>query len=682
MTRRRIVAALLCCGVAGAVAAQERPEFGRMWTFEAPPLRYLEREYGFVPSADWLRKLQLATLRFERGATASFVSPRGLILTNQHCVRGELAELSATAGDLVRDGFVARAFDEELRLPGVSVQQLVAQQDVTAQIEQGIDEQDAPEVAEKKRRANQQRVLERARAEHPELRAQIVRLHAGAQWQLYLQRSWDDVRLVMAPHLQAAYFGGDSDNFTYPRWSLDFAFCRAYEDGKPADTSAHWLRLAGDGAADGDPVFVAGHPASTDRLQTVAQLEYLRDAHYPLVREALDSRVEIVLEQVAAGGESARGLSSLLFSFQNLQKAYAGYHAGLLNEELFARKRALEAELRARVRSDPRAGRRCGDVWDRLASIARRQAELEPALRFHSPAGSPQLGAALALVRAVDPQVPDEDRGRLRKIALRELRASAVDELFLADHLARAQRWLPAADPFLRAALDGGTAATAARRLLGTSRIGDVAFRRELLEGGSKAVARSADPLIAVARVLAPLFEQSRRMRERLETEAEPLHRELALATFGSFGSECSPDGTGTLRFSDGRVRGLPQGGTVAPSRTTFYGLFARHSEFDGRPPFDLPDLFLQRRDRLDLSCPLDFASTNDITAGNSGSPVVDRHLQLVGVVFDSNLAMLPNRFVHSDTTARTVSVHVRAILEVLTHVYSADALLRELRGV
>lgn len=665
---------------ATAPRAQDELGLGRMWTFENPPLAWLQKEYGFAPTQAWLDLVRLASLRFGNGCSASFVSPHGLILTNHHCARGAIASAQGEH-DWVTHGFVAADRSAEVQLGGLTVQQLVAMRDVTTEIDAGVGAGTGDSELEAARKANQERVLAAAKSAQPELTHQVVALFHGAIWQLYSYKVYDDVRLVMAPHLQAAHFGGDFDNFTYPRYAIDFALCRAYEDGKPADTTQHWFRMRADGAQQGDLTFVVGNPGRTERQLTKAQLEYLRDARHPRIRQLIDNRLRIMRELAAADPAAATELQTAILSLENAQKAYRGMHTALLDEKFLGIKEAAEARLRERVGANQDWQTAYGDLWDRIADLAARQTRLEGPLNFHTGGGSLHLDKAIAIVRAVVAEEPAE-RERNRELLQQGIPTDMKPQqtAFFVDHLERAQEWLPPVDPYLRVLLQGGSAAAAADRIAG-SRVADADFTAKLLEGGADAIATSEDPAIAAARVIVPLSEANQRANRDLQAQLGALSTRLGRALFDVYGRGLTPDATFTLRFSDGRVAGYEYNGTVAPWRTTFWSMFGRHVEFGGKHPFDLPQPWLDVRDRIDLDRAVNFVTTCDTTGGNSGSPVVDREARLVGLLFDGNIESLPNDFYFREQRERSVCVHPQAILESLRVVYGAGHLADELVG-
>ncbi|MGE3172629.1 MAG: S46 family peptidase [Planctomycetota bacterium] len=673
---RRGVAALLlslAALLAPRAPAQQELGLGRMWTFHDAPLDYLRREYDFAPDPRWFEAVRLASLRFGNGCSASFVSPHGLILTNHHCARNAIAKVQG-ANDWVRDGFVAATWADEVPLPGLEVEQLVSMTDVTGRITAGIPADAAPADAARLRKANEAAVLEEARAAAPSLRAQVVALFHGAQFQLYRYRVFDDVRLVMAPHLQVAHFGGDPDNFTYPRHGIDFAFCRAWADGRPVDTAGCSFGWS-DGPAPEQLVILTGNPGRTQRLLLKPQLEVLRDVRYPRVREHIDRRLELLRAAARRGVDDEKRVRTTILGYENGQKLYRGEHRALLDDGLFAQKAAATAALRERLAADPDLARQYGGVFDELAEIAVERRRLEGPMAFHNDGGLPELQRALALVEVAAGGGED---GLQRARRLRELDAE-LQRAFFVDHVERARRWLPPDDPWLRAVLAGGDAAATAARL-GESALADPAAFERLAAGGAAALAASDDPALVLARRLWPTVAASRSAVAAVEAREAQAQARLGRALFAVYGHGITPDATFTLRFSDGRVRGYDYNGTRAPWRTVFHGMFARHAEFDGEHPFDLPTPWLLAQDRLDLRAAVDFVCTCDSTGGNSGSPVIDTERRIVGLLFDGNIESLANEFHFRDDSARSVCVHPQAIVEALTKVYDAAHLVRELR--
>lgn len=660
---------------------------GKMWTFENPPLAYLEKEYGFQPDQKWLDSLRLGALRLgERDnpwCSASFVSPQGLIMTNHHCVRDQIAQVQGP-NNWVKNGFAATSLDDEVRIPGLTVQQLLAQEDVTAKVDEGITAEDDDVTAANKRKANIEAIVKAADEAHPGHLHQVVALYQGAVHQLYRYRVWDDLRLVVAPHLQTAHYGGDPDNFTYPRWSIDFSFVRAYVDGKPADTTAHYFRWRKEGAQDGDLVFVPGNPGNTNRQLTMQQLELQRDVEYPMVVEQFANSIQI-LEPFK---DRAPVLLTTLLSWQNSYKAIQGMLDGLHDKELMAKKRRNELHFRGAVSESAELGKQYGDLWREINLLVLKQKELLPRTMFHQPGFSSVLQRGVLIAQALDETVGEAERKQAREQAMAfEGGSSPLTHALLVDQFERAEKWLPRNDPFL-AILGGehrsgrGTDWAAALGDLRRSKLTRDAFVREILTGDEAADrwAASEDIGARVARVLWPLMRDSERTQELLDGGLATQGTRLGRALFAVYGTDISPDATMTLRFSDGTVKGYDYNGTIAPWATTFYGLYGRGQSFGNAYPFDIPQPWLENRDAVDLSKKVCFASTNDIVGGNSGSCVVDKNLQVVGLIFDGNIESLANDFYYTQDVPRAVSVHTDAIVQALQHVYGMGRIVDELR--
>lgn len=672
-----------------ATAQTARPDplaLGKMWTFENPPLAYLEKEYGFKPDQKWLDSLRLGALRLgEREnpwCSASFVSPQGLIMTNHHCVRDQIGQIQGIANWL-KDGFAATDLTDEVAIPGLTVQQLVAQVDVTREVGADIQADDDAETVAKKRAENIANIIAAADSEYPEHMHQVVSLYQGASFQLYRYRIYDDIRLVMAVALQSAHFGGDPDNFTFPRWSIDCAFLRAYEDDKPADTKAHYFRWRNEGARANELVFVPGNPGNTNRLFTTAQLEAQRDLEYPMVVEQLKRGMDLLRPFQDANPN----ILAAILSWENSHKAIGGMLEGLRNEELMAQKRTHEAAFQAAVAADPALQAKYGKVWDTIAGLVAQQRELQPKLQFYSASYSGIIERAVAMARALDAGLDEEERQGAREEALEmEPFGNVLTESLLLDHFERATRWLPATDPYL--AIVGGATKTDGPRIwreslaaLAASKLSDTAYVQGILDAADaeKRFADADDCGVAVGRTLWPLLRDLQKQQERLQAALAVQSTLIGQALHAVLGNNVSPDATMTLRFSDGRVLGYEYNGTLAPWATTFYGLFGRVQEFGNQHPFDLPSDWLRAESRIDLRKKVCFASTNDIVGGNSGSCVVDRDLQVVGLIFDGNIESLPNDFYYTQHRARAVSVHTDAMVEAMRKVHRLERLAEEL---
>jgi V8-like Glu-specific endopeptidase len=667
-------------------------ELGTMWTFENAPLDYWEATYGFRPTQDWLDHVRQASIRIP-GCSASFVSGDGLILTNHHCARGCIAANSTPENDYVIDGFYAATHAEEKVCPNAFADVLVGIEDVTTRVRaaQRPDMTNA-QIAEATQQATQRITAECQQATGQVCR--VVPLFRGGQYQLYTYRRHTPVKLVMAPELQAGFFGGDYDNFVYPRYALDFAFYRAYEsDGVTPVKSPYYFPFNPTGPADGELVFVTGNPGSTARMITLAQLMYERSYRHPMMVNVFDANRRLIRQQLeAATGQQVISLRERLFGVENSLKKYEGEVAGLMDSMLVATKVRWEQEFRDRARTMPEAASYL-DVWDRIFELQLRKIQLDPARNASNAAwlGSQYLtlpANILALQRTAalpeeqrPAQLRGEQRVRLEQALLAPVANAALAASALEAHFTLAADWLPPEHPLLAHFSPAGESpAAAAQRLVRASRILEPAFRQELLQGGMAALRASTDPAVRLALALDSVNAVATPQYQALLAEEAVQVQRLARALFAVYGTRLPPDATSSLRISDGVVRGYPYNSTIAPYKSVFHGMFARAAEFNNEPPFNLPPAFAARKDYIDMTAPVDFVSTNDITGGNSGSPLIDRHARVVGLAFDGNVEQLPNEYVfRTETGGRTVAVHSAGILEALRSIYQAQALLDEL---
>jgi len=669
-----------------------RPEFGTMWTFDAPPLEYWRRTYNFSPDKAWLDRVRLAAIRLPN-CSASFVSETGLAASNHHCLRECAAETSPRDTNYIETGFVARTMREEKKCPGLYVDRLESMQDVTSRVRAALTA--ATPVDRARQRAAITSQIEAECRQQTQLTCQVVSLYSGGMYSLYRYKRFDDLRLVFVPEESVAAFGGDPDNFTYPRYDLDASLFRVYVNGKPY-TPENYLPWRRTGPVEDELVFVVGNPGSTGRLNTLAQMEFLRDVGYPSQLASYKRALAIYDALEKTDSTAARRNQNNVFSILNSQKAVTGYRGGLTNSEHMATKTAFEREFQARIAADPKLRARYGNTYRDIATAQRELGTFDAQRRYHSFGPSLTLGGSRLLTMAGqlvrlqrESSLPDSLRlstyrgalaGSIRTSLLREQSIDTTyEKLALAAWFRAAQSELPANDPFLRAALGGRTPEQAAAALVSGTRVGDLAFRRALLAGSEGSVAASTDPMIALARQVDPLNRDVLARTERLNAVIAANTELLGQALFETYGTALPPDATFTLRISDGIVKGYPMNGTVAPYKTTFFGMYARSAEFDGKPPFNLPARWINGMSRLDLTTPYDFVSTADIIGGNSGSPVLDRKGELVGLAFDSNIEGVANRFIFSSETQRTVSVSSVAVTEALRKMYGATRLADEL---
>ncbi|HEY3747197.1 MAG TPA: S46 family peptidase [Gemmatimonadaceae bacterium] len=670
--------------------ATYKPEFGTMWTFDAPPLDYWRRTYNFAPDQKWLDHVRLASVRLPN-CSASFVSAHGLVMTNHHCGRDCTASSSPADSNYIQTGFAAGTLADEKKCAGLYVDQLQSIQNVTDRV-RGAITGSTPAEQTAQRNAVIAQIQDECK-QQTQLNCQVVTLYQGGIYSLYRYRRFNDIRLVMAPEGDIAFFGGDPDNFTYPRYDLDLTLLRVYENGQPYSPT-DYLKWSPAGAGENELVFVVGNPGSTGRLNTLSQMAFLRDVGYPASLAAYRRSLAIYDQLARTDTSAARRYQNDVFGIANSQKAVTGYRAGLLDTLSMAKKAAFEREFRARIAADPRLQAQYGGTWDAIAAAQRELATFNPQLRYYGfGGGSNLLQLAAGLVRvASESGKPDAERlAQYRGAGLTNIRNSisgpvpidtAFERLAIAAQLRAAQGELPASDPFLTAALAGKTPDARAAELVRGTRIGDQSFRQNLIQGGAAAIASSTDPMIVFARAIDPLSRAQLTRANALNATIATNSEKIGQALFAAYGTALPPDATFTLRISDGVVKGFPSNGTIAPYKTTFYGLYERSAAFDDKDPFKLPQRWVDRKGNLELSTPYDFVSTNDIIGGNSGSPVINRNAEVVGLVFDSNIEGVSNRFIFSTDVGRTVSVHSRGITEALRKMYDGKRIADELQGL
>jgi len=660
-----------------------------MWTFDHPPVAAIQQRYGFAVTTEWLDHLRLSSVRFNDGGSGSFVSADGLVLTNHHVALGQLQKLSTEQKNYVADGFAAASRGEEMKSTDLELNVLMSYEEVTPRVVAATERARSAQTALDARRA-EIAAIEKESLDRTGLRSDVVTLYQGAQYWLYRYKKYTDVRLVFAPEQQMAFFGGDPDNFTYPRYDLDFAIFRVYDNGVPLRPE-HFLKWNARGAAENDLVFVTGHPGSTDRNDTVAELETLRDVVYPITLQVVKRRINVLRQFAAGGTELARQAADLTFGLENALKASAGEYTGLLDVKIMNKKAADERALRDAVGKNPEWRKDYASAWDDIARAETAARRLYKEQRFGQVRGSGFAGIGLAIVRYVtEIKKPDGERlngyhdAQLPSLQFSLLSPApiypALEQALFADAMQESLEELGPDNAFVKAVLAGRSPKEAAGAIIGGTKLADPAFRKQLIDGGETAVRESTDPLIVMFRAIDPILRDITKKIENEVTSVESVARQkIGQARFAVYGTSVYPDATFTLRLSYGRASGYPMNGTRAPYKTTFAGLYDRSAGFDGKPPFNLVPRFAQGRAKLDLSTPLDIVTTNDIIGGNSGSPVVNKAGELVGLIFDGNIESLVGRFVYDDTANRAVAVHSGAIVHALRTIYGAGALADEL---
>jgi hypothetical protein len=668
-----------------------------MWTFNNLPRAEIKKRYGFEVTDEWVRRVQSATVRFPNG-TGSFVSPEGLVLTNYHIVEDIVGELSTAEHDLAKTGFVAHTREEELKIPGLALDQLVRIEDVTSRVagavKPGVSDADAAAA-----RASEIGRIE-SEAAGSGLRADVVTLYQGGVYNLYVYKRYTDVRLVFAPEFQAAFFGGDPDNFNFPRYCLDMSLVRVYDGGRPLRPE-NYFKWSKQGPKEHELTFVSGSPGTTQRFITVAHLEFLRDTGIPILIRTLESRRDSLKKYMAGGEEQTRRGQNELNYAENFIKVYKGQLEGLRDRGLIGRKLADESALRKFAAADARRRSAYADGWDSVAKARRALSDYERDRRMlggvsltdyaMSGFNTVLFNYARTLVRlASEDAKPDGERlpeyARARRPALEAALYSEApvyedfEQTKLATSLALMRDLYGGKGALVAKALQGKTPEARAAELISGTKLKDVEFRRSLARGGAKAVNESNDPLIVLAR---SLDADSRQVRSRYEAEVIGAERtaygKIARALFEKEGTGLYPDATFTPRLSYGAVESYVENGKRVEPLTYYSGLYARSAEHAGKFPYNLATLWAERKSNVDMKAPFNFVTTNDIIGGNSGSPTFNREMELVGLIFDGNIQSLVGNFYYDPKVNRAISVDSRGMLEALRSVYGAKETADEL---
>lgn len=670
---------------------------GKMWTFDFPPVDYFQQTYGFKPTQQWLDDVRMSALRFASWCSASFVSPDGLVMTNHHCARESGTSVQRPGEDFNNNGFVAASYDEERKVPNLYVDQLVKMEDVTARVQKAMEKGTTDE-ERVKARTDEFAAIRKEYAEKDGwkgLQLQTITFYWGGKYSLYGFKRYNDVRLVAMPELALGFFGGDYDNFTYPRYCLDFSFFRVYgDDGKPLKTN-HYFKFNPKGAQEGEPVFVVGNPGSTNRQGTVAILDYFKTTPWPTTLKRFGARSKILQEY----NKTAKSDSILneIFGLENTLKAIGGMKKGLEDPYIFARRAAFEREFKAAVDKNPKLKSQAG-IWDEIKAT---QGEIqknyyEAALLAPVGLNSDAYDQANLFYgyATAEPQ-----RAEQMKQPLTDFKKPGPMELekkYLAQHFRESMELLGPNHPYTQAlnAVDLKKFSTKefpknmnmdkhellAEYFLKNSKVFDAKFRAELMEKGPQAILESNDPLLTLARISGKHYKEAAARNQANNARMATLRSKLALLLFEVYGTSIPPDATFSLRIADGVVKGYDYNGTRAPYKTTFYGLYDRYYSFDKNYPWDLPAKWQNPPAEL-LDKPVNFVSTNDIIGGNSGSPMINQNKEVVGLIFDGNMESLPGNYIFLPETNRTVSVHAGGIVAGLKYIYKSDRLVNELLG-
>ena len=662
-----------------------------MWLFNAFPKEKVNAQYGFLPTQQWLDHVRLSSVRFNNGGSGSFVSADGLTFTNHHVGADCIQKLSKAGTDYMKTGFYAKTQAEEAKCPDLELNVLTGIEDVTAKVNAGVKTGlNAAEARQAQRSAMS--AIEKDCTTSSGLRCDVVTLYSGDVFHLYKYKKYTDVRLVFAPEFDAAFFGGDPDNFTYPRYDLDITFFRIYENDKPVRLD-NYLKWSKGGVHDGEPIFVSGHPGGTDRLKTMAQMQYLKDVDYPARLANYKRRIALFENFAAQSAENGRIAQEDLFGYQNSQKAITGYFEGLRDEAEMARKSGAERDQTKQYMDKHPQG---PNPWDEIAKAITVERDIYPPLTYVERLrgfNSDLAQYARWIVRAAEEKPkPNGDR-------LREYRDSALPSLeqklfssppvyknfetvLLGDSLAQMQDALGADNAAVKAALGGKSSDEVAKEVIGGTKLDDPAVRKQLYEGGKAAVDASTDPLIVLMRNVDPA---ARAVRKRYDDEVDAVESRdgaiIAKARFEQSGFNQPPDATFTLRLSYGAAKGYEENGKKIPYLTTMDGAFQHADEHGNKPPYNLAESWTKMKPKLTLSTPLNFVSTADIIGGNSGSPTINKDGEVVGIIFDGNIQSLVWNFFFDERQGRAVSVDSRGIIEALRKIYGANPLADELTG-
>lgn len=673
---QRILSAFLLIGLGvGATAADEG-----MWLFNDLPVKQLKARYDFEPTAAWSEHVRLSSVRFNSGGSGSFVSSTGLVLTNHHVASETLFKLSTKERNVAKDGYLAKGPAQELKAPDLELNQLVSIKDVTAIVAGAVKDSMSPVDAAAARRAVMAKI-EKESLDKTGLRSDVVTLYGGSRFHLYRYKKYTDVRLVWAPEAAIAFFGGDADNFEYPRYCLDVTLFRVYEDGKPAKIE-HFFKWSDQPCQEDELVFVSGNPGRTQRLFTVDALKYLRDDRIPYVLDFL-RRKEILMQQFGLGGpEQKRRAQDDLFGLQNSRKAYTGMIGGLQDPAIMKQKVEAEARLLTTVKANPKL-RPLATAWDDVSAIQKEKAKhLGEVSSFRSRLY--EIAETLVLMAAED-RKPSAER-------LREYRDSArasleqdlfstapvhrdLDQAKLADEIARLVEQRGAEDALVVKVLNGKSPTVRAFELVSGTRLHDVSVRKAMAENGVDA----ADPMIRLARLMEPAMRSSRKESEALSERERQAYARISEATNAIQGTGTYPDATFTLRLAFGTVRNYQENGETVPAWTTMGEAFRHEADHGKTGDWKLPSSWHAAKGEIKASTPFNFVCTADIIGGNSGSPVINRDAEFVGIIFDGNIQSLTSDFLYSDDVSRAVSVSGAAIREAMRKVYGAGRYADEL---
>jgi hypothetical protein len=663
---------------------------GKMWTFDFPPKEFFETTYSFSPDDSWFEKVRLSAIRLP-GCSASFVSEDGLILTNHHCVRGSLDRINKTGEDLAENGFYAVTLEEERQVPNLYVDQLIEIKDVTKLVQDAFETGKTDE-EKVKNRAEKISEIEKAESEKTGYTCQVVTFYNGGRYSLYSFKRYRDVRMVFAVETQIGFFGGDPDNFTYPRYNLDYSFYRAYDESGTPLKPQHYFKFSEEGVKEDEVVFVIGNPGRTNRLLTTAQLEFFRDYSYALTLKMLSGAVELLKETIANDPSKKLELQTQLFGLENSQKVYTGALKGLKDPVTMAKKKDFEETFKSAVMANPKLKAQYATLWDDISSYQKEKSKyfgLMNAFTFRGIGRSAVLGTAFQIAeygkqlqKAEKDRKPEYVGTTLDSIKTSITAASVRDrETVVGNLISNLQlvEFLLEKDPSLKVLLENKTAKEQANYLVSSSVVVDAAKVKELLDN-PKNILTSKDPAIAFMVANYDKVIEAREKFGNAQTQERSKMQSLGKALYDVYGTKMPPDATFSLRIADGVVKGYEYNGTIAPPVTTIFGLYDRFYSFSKAFPWSIPEKWINPPASLDMSTPINFVASADIIGGNSGSPLINKKQEVVGLAFDGNIESLQGEFIFDETINKTVAVHSAGIIHSLEHIYKADRIVKELR--
>jgi len=666
-------------------------DMGKMWTFENPPLNYFEETYGFKPTEEWLDKVQKSALKFGNGCSASFVSEDGLIMTNHHCIRGTLRDMSNDQRDLLKYSFYAETQEDELKIPGLFVRQLMMIEDVTEEIVSAMEtvKSDSEKVLIKNQTISE--IKSRYIEQNPELSYEVISLYYGGKYSLYGYKRYNDIRLVFVPELMVSKLGGDYDNFTYPRYGLDCAFFRVYENDKPIKTN-YYFEWSEDSIYEDQPVFVVGNPGSTNRLFTTSQLEFLRDYRFGLQTPMRKDLYKIYYDLVKQTNAEDMKLVATLFNVGNGLKVYESTYFALQDPYFMARKKDFEKKFKEAVYCDPDLSIKYRSLWKKITENREQASKIAKelyALTISTTYSPKYFFIARDLILLAEQlQLPKDERAINYQNSKLD---SLIETIFPKDFDNRVEnkklfvqlevlkKNLPEGNNFAEILLIDGDVQNSVEMILSISKITTRENVIKLAKSGSDSILNSTDPFIRFILDTRDRLDELKDIDKKLDDSDVINNQMLGEALYDIYGDSIPPDATGTLRISDGIIKGYEYNGTMAPIKTTFYGSLDRYYSFNKKFPFNLPDYWDDLPEEFDLSTTFDFVNTCDIIGGNSGSPVINTESKIVGLAFDGNMESHAGRYIYTTEANRTVSLSAEGMIEAIRDLYEADALASEI---